>query len=263
MPLKHLTETLLIILLCVVTMITGVLASTLPALPEGFLPFVILMGLALAYALSLYPVLKQNRADYEFRILHLLPAVVLLIWLIAQLVTLYIPAAASLSKILTWGSFLSVIVIGFGLLAWFCVHVLRRWTTRLSLIGVLLLLFVGWAATSEVFFPNVTPVLTANVWQGDFWKLIGRTGESSSSSSSLIAGNTQSSVLLPGQTWEDRLKDDHQKSQASQSSVSTPKPPVLSSAGPVMNVFVLLFIAGYCGAVHQKTRRRAELRIKN
>ena len=256
MPLKHLTETLLIVLLCVVTMITGVLASALPSLPGGFLPFVILLGLAVAYALALYPTLRQNRADYEFRLLHLLPAFILLVWLIAQLLMLYVPAAASLSRFLTWGSFLAVIAIGFGLLAWFCVHVLRRWTTRLTLIGVFLLLFAGWSALSEVWYPDVTPVLTANVWKGEFWRNFGQ-GSQSSSSSSLIATHQQSSsILLPGQTWEDRLKEDHAKSQASQSSVSTPKPPHLSSAGPSFNLLVLLSVALYCAAVHQKTRRR-------
>ena len=85
MPLKHNTETAYVVLLAVVTAITGILLALLPASPKAIVAWVLLVLLTSAYSLVLAPTLKENRADYEFRWLHAFPLLMVLLWGLAAL----------------------------------------------------------------------------------------------------------------------------------------------------------------------------------
>ena len=103
MPLKHLTETILVIVLAIVVCVTGMVLPSLPPLPQGVLPWAIVFLLTFAYPAALYPFLKRNRADYTFRLLHFLPTLLTLLWFLAELVALYIPPLAFLPRSFTFG----------------------------------------------------------------------------------------------------------------------------------------------------------------
>ena len=103
MPLKHLTETVLVALLGAVVILTGIALSTLPFFPPGVLPWLLVFILTLAYPAAVYPLLKNNRADYEFRALHFLPALAALLWLFFATLMLRFPRFAVLLSILTFG----------------------------------------------------------------------------------------------------------------------------------------------------------------
>src|SRR5438552_2256650 len=81
MPLKHSTETTLIVILAIVTMLTGVACAVLPPPTAQPIPWAILFVATIAYPLALEPFFRQRRADYAFRLLHLAPALMLILWL--------------------------------------------------------------------------------------------------------------------------------------------------------------------------------------
>src|SRR3989338_4009325 len=88
MPLKHFTETFLVVLLGAVIALTGLLAATLPPLPEGALPWGVLFVLSIIYPLLLLPLFQRRRADNSFRLLHWFPAMLLLVWLFSRILPL-------------------------------------------------------------------------------------------------------------------------------------------------------------------------------
>src|SRR3989344_8257269 len=91
MPLKHSTETLLIIVLGVLLLVTGAILDILPSLPEGTVLWGVAWAGSVAYPLLLYPVLKERRADYSFRVLHFVPVGMLLLWFMLEIVSFYRP----------------------------------------------------------------------------------------------------------------------------------------------------------------------------
>ncbi|KKW38624.1 MAG: hypothetical protein UY85_C0027G0001 [Candidatus Peribacteria bacterium GW2011_GWB1_54_5] len=76
MPLKHTTETLLVFLLGTATVVTGIIIPSLTAPDMGIAPWAIVFVLAIAYPLALSGLFRRNRADYAFRLLHWMPALV-------------------------------------------------------------------------------------------------------------------------------------------------------------------------------------------
>ena len=63
MPLKHSTETLLIVVLGILFLVTGAILDILPSIPEGTVLWGVAWAGSVAYPLLLYPVLKERRAD--------------------------------------------------------------------------------------------------------------------------------------------------------------------------------------------------------
>jgi len=172
MPLKHFTETVLIVLLGCMTLVTGVAMDTLPLLPEGALPWAIAFAIALLYGLSLYPLLKKNRADNSFRILHFLPAAMLVLWLVIELLTLKFPQALTVHHWYTWGWSVVVVVLCFLFFIAFCLNVIRRRVPRIALLLLLLVPFTGLAFASEQYY-HWDQKVSSIVWQGNWWDLVG------------------------------------------------------------------------------------------
>ena len=172
MPLKHFTETFLILVLALLVLLAGVVVDTLPLLPEGALPWAISFAVALLYALAVYPMLKQNRADYSFRVLQFLPAGMLVLWLLIQLVALQEPRLLAVHQWYTWGWSVVSVVLGFLLLMVFCLNVIRRRIPRIALLLLLLVPFVGFAFASERYL-HWDNTVSSLVWQGNWWDLVG------------------------------------------------------------------------------------------
>jgi hypothetical protein len=165
MPLKHLTETLLVALLACVTLVTGVMVSTLPALPEGFFPWLGVFIATVIYPALLYPLLRRNRADYAFRALHFAPLTIALLWLLVEVIVLKVPKVSVLHSIYTWGWTALPVLAVFVLIAAFCVHVIRRWIPRLTILAALLIPFVLAAGAIEQY-TSINPQLAASLWGG-------------------------------------------------------------------------------------------------
>ena len=92
MPLKHDLETWLIVLIGLMIALAGAVAAFLPPISVSILPWAIAFLLSIAYPLALYPMLRNRRADYEFRSLQFVPALILAVWLIVELLATYKPS---------------------------------------------------------------------------------------------------------------------------------------------------------------------------
>lgn len=267
MPLKHNTETWLLFLLGLVTVLTGLLCAFLPPVTVAWWPWAIAFVAAIAYPFLLYPLFKARRADYPFRMLHFAPAVLLLVWLAADLAAGMWPAVSGVQEWVTWKGTLIPVALIFALLVWFSLVVIRQRQSRIALLaGLLVLLGVAGFLTDTKEWNRQ---LAARVW-GESGSLIanvpgsdvaeerwraqlrlmearrraivageqGSSGSTSSSSISKPAGALSGAVIAAG---------------ASSSISSVPQ---LPHAGPTAEVLVLLTTSGYCAALHRRTMKR-------
>ncbi len=279
MPLKHLTETLLVLVLGCVLLLTGLVIGVLPPLSQTILPWLIAFVLSLVYPLVLYPLFKSGRADYPFRMLHSVPAVLLLIWMVFDVLASYKPSLSFLKGLFTWGWGIVAIVAAFAALALFCIQVLRQRNGRLLLLAALLIPFTAFAAVSERY--KMRTLLAAALWNPQ------ETG--SGTQVAIVPPNTSPSDHPDEEQWRAQLRRMERRKQrleqhddtsvvswlfpaqssssnapviASASSSSAPiiaakPPPKLSSSGPAdIGAIGLLFLAAYCGVLHQRTIRR-------
>lgn len=242
MPLKHLTETVLIAILAAVTIVTGFLVATLPHLPQGLLPAAMLLVLTLLYLVAIYPLLKSNRADNAFRLLHAAPAAIVAVWFAVEIAGLRFPALLLLSRVWTWGFGLFGVLLTFVLLAAFVLRVIRRRTPRLSILAALILPFAliglfserrnGWhSALSASLWKNVWSTVAWSENPADMPPPPGPGVANSSSAKSMIAAGGGQSSSRPGR---------------------------LPTSGPEhVAAIVTLFLTAYCAVVHERARRRA------
>ncbi len=223
MPLKHSTETFLVIVLGAAILVTGILLATLPPLMAGLVPMLILLAITFIYPIALYPFLRSNRADYPFRLLHFFPAVMVLVWGLLQLLGVGIHGLAFLSYGFTWGWTLGAVLIGFFLLMVFCVQVLRRWSERLLILAIFIVVFTALSLASALNF-HWDQTLASNLWQGKWWDVTGSGSHliaqvSSSSATSIDGKNLSSSGIASEEQWRAVLRAFEQSQQSTASSV--------------------------------------------
>ena len=281
MPLKHTTETTLLLILAVVIALTGLLTATLPALPAGGLPWLILAGLALLYPLLLTPLFQSRRADTPFRWMHWIPLGILLIWFAIEAVALYRPEIARFQSYYTVAWTLPAVALGFLALIVYCFHVIRRRVPRVALIVLLLLVF-GWAGITSVQGKQWDGELASVLWQGSWWQVFG-SGAAVPAGYRSIAYQTASSSLAPSSdadesAWRDKMRSAEDQRSSSQvvavvSSVpvmvhsstsstgvvwhqTSSKPTKLPSAGSPVEMLGLTLLALYTAVLHQRARRR-------
>jgi hypothetical protein len=246
MPLKHFTETVLVLALAAAIVIAGVLTATLPPLPTGFVPSLFLLGIAFAYPFALAGMLKRNRADYSFRALHFAPAVIVGIWLLFQVLILVLPQLGSFIGFYTWGWTLPAVLVALVLLALFCLHVIRRQIPRLTGIAALFALFAIFAVAGE---SNIQ-------WKGQIAATLWRpfeAGTALSRSGSQVAVMTQSSSSSSAST---RSSASSFQSSHAASSLAMAQENPLASAGPELNFLLLSMVPAYCGVIHARARKR-------
>jgi hypothetical protein len=157
MPLKHHTETAYLIVLGVMICLAGLYLGLLPELPHGTWYWVTGFIVSLAYPFVLRRTFRANRADYEFRLLHLFPAGMFVLWLIMHLTAQYL----KILEILRLGFFalwsMPLVVLGLFFIGVFASHVIRRKGARIG--GMLLIgtLFAAFAFSAESL--NINPEL--------------------------------------------------------------------------------------------------------
>lgn len=234
MPLKHSTETTLVAVLGVAMVLAGIVVAVLSLVTSPWLLWIAAFFISLAYPLILYPHFRERRADYEFRLLHFAPALFLLVWLLLTVLAPVVPFLGVARAILAFGWALPLVLLGFLLLAWFCLHVLRQWPRR---IGALALIFVP--------FLFLGLMADRMQWNTQMASLL-ETGSGSSVSSRPIAvGSASSGLVIAGGGVSSR----------SSGSISS-KPPVLPHAGGGIEFFAVLVPAATSAAVHLRAMRR-------
>lgn len=284
MPLKHFTETFLVVVLGAVIALTGLLTSTLPHLPDGALPWAVLFVLAVIYPLSLYSLFQRRRADNTFRNLHWFPAGILLVWLALEGLVLGSSVEVSTVAGYAWGWTLVPVLVGFVFLVLFCLKVIRRRIPRLLFLGLILIPFAAAAFLSEQE-GHWEKELAAVLWSGDIWQ-VDETGFLASFINPREKNLEESDDEME-EDWRERLRmqerreeriaarmkeeeDDaikevelHIVMENSSSSTghaydsASSKPSQLPNSGFGWSAIILTLIAGYCAALHESARKRA------
>lgn len=232
MPLKHQTETALVGILGIAMALAGIVVAVLSFVTSPWLLWIAAFFVSLAYPLILYPHFRERRADYEFRLLHFAPASFLLLWLLLTVLSPVVPFLAIVRTALTIFWALPLVLVGFALLAWFCLRVIRQWPRRL---GTLLAILVPFA-----FLGIVGQNLD---WNTQMASLL-ETGTGSSVSSRPIAvnGSVSSGISVVS---------------AGMSRSSSSRAPHLPHAGGGFELFAMMVPAATSAAVHLRAMRRA------
>ncbi len=266
MPLKHNTETLLVFFLGLAIVATAVVCVFLPPVTVTVWPWIAAFILALAYPVALYPLFRERRVDRPFRLLHFAPALLLVLWLVADLIAGWRASFGPAQDWLTWNGMVVPVAILIALIALFCLSVIRQRASRIALLAVLL------AALAVFGFLN-----ERNRWDRQLaTTLWGQSG------SLILAGDPEPEPDTPEARWRAQLRRMEERSRAirngetssitnastsSRSSIliaagasssTSSVPPDLTHAGPVLNTLVLLTMSGYCTAVQRKTMRRSK-----
>lgn len=270
MPLKHDTETWLIFLLGLLTVLAGVVCVFLPPVSVSLWPWAISFTLSLIYPFALYPYLKERRADNPFRLLHFAPAAILLLWLIADLAAGASGGLAPLQQWITWRGGIIPVAAVLVLLALFCLSVIRQRRSRIALLGLLLLLLVAFGVLNDRY--NWDTRLAAYLWT--------HSGSLITAGDPTIGSGANASVAEARWRAQLRLMEERRRAleqgtgatskspvQGSKSGViiagngissagpSLP-PPRLPHSGPTADVLVFLTMSGFTAAVHRRTIRR-------
>lgn len=284
MPLKHSTETLLVVVLGVLLVVTGAVLDMLPSLPEGTVLWGVAWAGSVAYPLLLYPTLKERRADNSFRALHFVPMGMLILWLILEIASFYRPEVAFVNGWYTWGWSVLVVTIGFIALFGFSWQVLRQRNLRVAILTVLFVPFVVLAVGGEV-----TPVRSLVADGLSRVALVANVLKLSPLDDEEIRKDEKNLVASADheeESWRMRLRrmerrQDRIEVTSSSRSTEPPSirepqkdvlitrdapvaygdkvepPPDLASSGFMGGVDILgvMMIAGYCGMVHRRLRR--------
>ncbi len=294
MPLKHRTETILVVVLALATIVTGVLLATLPAIPDGFFPWAGIFVATVLYPALLYPLLRSNRADYSFRALHFAPVAMTIVWMLLQIIQLQLPDLHLLSRIYTFGWSAIAVAATFVLLIAYCLEVIRRRVPRMSFLAFLFFPFLALALMSERSGRWNTE-LAALLWNTPRPIQIAQENGLKSSSSSTAQMSSylspsskgekdlSSSSLPEEEAWRQKLRAVEEGKVHSQQSTSfkaqgpligvkaaaslssgpgvagktiVVKKKHLTKAGGEMEAVALFLLAAYAGTVHGRVRRR-------
>lgn len=282
MPLKHDTETTMVFLLGLLIALAGAVAAFLPPVSVTIVPWSIAFVVSLIYPLVWYPVMKERRADYEFRALHFVPALILLLWLVLDLFVSFRPDWQVMQSLFTWGWTMGLVLAAFILLMLFCLRVVRQRFARFALLLVVFVPFLFLAYASEV-----------NEWDRQVAMMLWD-GQDSSTGTGVIASNNNSSNLEPSsdgaeEQWRAQLRQMERRRQRLQeqssaassedkptvttatsgtmiavggiptSSTSSEKPPHLPSSGFGMESIALVLAAACCAGLQRKTMLNAKL----
>ena len=288
MPLKHSTETLLIVVLGILFLVTGAILDILPSIPEGTVLWGVAWAGSVAYPLLLYPVLKERRADYRFRVLHFVPMGMLLLWLILEIASFYRPEVTFAVSWYTWGWSAGLVTIGFAALIGFSWNVLRQRNMRVTVLTLLFVSFIALGVGGE-FIPVrsfVGGVFSRALLLANILKLSPQAeDEQVYGEKNLIASSDHEE-----ESWRMRLRrmerrEDRITVASSSRSTEPPlvrepqknvlitrdtpveygdtaePPPNLTSSGVMggMDILGVMMIAGYCGMVHRRIKKVCSL----
>lgn len=246
--------------------VTGFLLALLPKLPEALPYWIALSVLTLLYPGVLARTFKENRADYEFRMLHWFPFAMTLLWVALQ----FLGPRAKFLYILQLGFFflwsLPLVALGIAFLILFSVHVIRRSRVRILFLSFFLAVFtVGAVASEAMGFDSVLqekiypehPEFMDSAMQAmkdlrSAVAVVTGTAEPSTSSSASSSVSTSSSSTSSSVRSMIAIA-----SSKTASSLSSVKPAQLPKSGPeTAGVLGTTLLALYMGTVHIRARRR-------
>lgn len=289
MPLKHTTETVLVTVLALAIVVAGVVTAALPPLSVSVWPWTVAFALAVIYPLAVYPLLKSRRADYPFRALHAYPAFMLLVWLGLELSRSATDQMGMVQRSYIWGWSAGVVLIGLLLLFVFCLRVIRQRVRRGWVLGVIALLFVTAAFAGERYqASDRLSVAIASLTHGELpslnlaesmdgteesWRMklrsMARREERMKARSSADAEASLSATVSAAASKKDTLIAAASSSKKNQATIKAPAkegetnervnvepPPRLSKTGGEFELLALMMLAGYCGVIHQRARKR-------
>lgn len=286
MPLKHSTETFLVILLGLAILCTGFVLAFLPPLLAGAFPWTVFFVLSIAYPVILSGLFRKRRADKSFRMLHYIPAVMLVAWLIFAAIEYYDVSFSFLRLGYIWNWTLGAVIAGVSALVIYSIRVIRGYQKRVpALLGVLAA-FVVLAFSGSYFGFNDT--LTASINDIAPWK----TGDDITGLFAQTQQNLEPSEDPAEEAWRVKLRRMERRqerleelqnmamngssvsslssaslamssassariSSASSSSASAVEPPpALASSGPLTEVFAIASLGFYSGVLHVRARKR-------
>lgn len=261
------------LILGIVMVATGFVCALLPAFPAGILYWCIAFALTVLYPLLLASFFKSNRADYEFRLLHWVPAGMTVLWLLFELLSYRFEVAhtAQLGFFALWS--LPLVALGIILSIVFSAHVIRRRNVRISFLTLLLVGFSGLAYVAQVNHWNA-PLQAALFPQGGinsvaatgYKSLAGLFntmrfpgGEHSVSSSSEAMSSAPSSMIAvnPSSSRSSSVAMASDAATTVAAAVNG-KPRRLTKTGPeeTLGLLMVTLLAGYCMVLHARARSR-------
>lgn len=285
MPLKHATETFLIVLLGIAIALAAFAARFLPPVVEGWTPWGVAFLVSVLYPLALHPLLRRRRADYAFRVLHLFPLLIFVLAAGLEVLGKLRPEAAAIEEIYRWGWTLLAVGVGYLLMAVYCVRVMRQRRARIVLLLLLFLPFAGFAVSAERL--GLNPLIAASIrdperipifrrWIAQLpgvvsqdaeeqWKLQQQEVERRAERLELEDAD---GLLLEGVKDADRRPLVSSAVPLQGKAMSAPPalagskapPPGLAPSGFSSEVALPIILAGYTGLLHWRARRRAQRR---
>lgn len=237
MPLKHSTESVYIGVLALLIVLTGIALAVIPALPQGLAYFGILFIVTLAYPLFLVPTFRNNRSDYEFRLLHWFPFAMVVIWGAFHMLSSVATFFAFLLTALLFIWSLPLVFLGLLLLALFCYSVIRRRTPRLVFLGALFGLFLIAGVLSHTMDWNDT-VKTALLKRAP---LIAGTGSGKTIASVDTSDSSSEGSVMSGKSSSKKM-----------TAQSSSRAPNLPHSGPAETAAIVVTLLGLYTAVLQK-----------
>lgn len=263
MPLKHHTETAYLIILGLLICVSAFLTSLLPELPEGLRYCVLFFTVAALYPIFLIPTFRRNRADYEFRLLHWLPAGSFALWLLLQIIDPYWEwfHITNLGFLFLWS--VPLVALGLGSSILFCVHVIRRKKIRIVVLSSFFILFTigallaesrGWNPRLQHAIFRTGPATVVRFGM-ERMRSFPRTVRMSDPASDLLSENKASSVRSSVRI---KTKSSAARSSDRSSVMMDRKPNRLPQSGPEsLLVLAATLLALYAGTMHMRQRNEA------
>lgn len=253
------------LLLGLVTCATGFLLALLPNIPAAFPYWGGIALLTLIYPGVLARTFKENRADYEFRMLHWFPFAMTLLWMALQ----FLGPRAKFLNILQLGFFflwsLPLVALGVVFLILFSIHVIRRSRVRILFLSIFLILFTAGAVMSEAM--GWDPRIQSRIFPAhpEMMAMVKQAVTDLRASIATLTGTSEPVVAVTGSGSPSSLTSSRSSSRSviavvssrSNSSLSSVKPTRLPQSGPESaGMLVATLLAGYMATVHIRARKR-------
>ncbi len=260
-PLKHHTETALLLLLGLVIAGAGFTASLLPHFAAGVLYWLVCFVVSVLYPLTLRRTFRESRVDYELRFLHWFPASIFLLWLLLELTAPHLKIALilELGFFTLWS--LQLVFLGILFIILFCIHVIRRSTPRVTLLSSVLVLCAALSIVAE-----------AEDWHGRLQRTVFPQTALSLKLAAGYARLTSGSLLYPVSNLFAGVNGDVETAASSAASSLSHSSPLtgdqrgrmnkrlhrLPRSGSETEAGAVLLIALYCSVVHIRARKRLQ-----
>lgn len=238
----------MVCLLALSMVLAGVAGAVLPRFALSPLPWVSVLIVAALYPMILSPFFRMRRADNAFRLLHVLPLLILLGALLLQLFSTLRPAVQKAFTVYTWGWSLLPVAFALLLLLLFCVQILRQRGARSLMLAALFVPFAILGVLSErqpwnpLLTASETNLTHSSIPAEEQWRMKLRNQERRQVR--IVSRAATGDLIVPVHSAKDSV-------------LISSSPPHLPSSGMGVELLVLTMLAGYCGVIHLRARQRS------